>query len=503
LYRGDYVRIIDQAEMRRQQQYSEQVSNCLTAFRAETGFSRRFWTQTFGCQLNENDGEKIAGQLTEMGYLPAEEIREADIIVLNTCSVREHADDRLFGHLGHMKKLKKDKPDLLIIVCGCMMKQPEHVTRIEQHYRYVDIVFGPQDIHRLPELLYHRLTEEKKQYLVGDEDTLAEGLPVRRVRHYRALCSIMFGCNNFCTYCIVPYTRGRERSRTPQNILDELRQLKESGYREVMLLGQNVNSYGRDRQADQDGDFSRIQDFADLLEHAADIGFYRVRFMTSHPKDISTKLLQVIARHSNIERHLHLPLQSGSNRVLRLMNRQYTRGQYLVIVRQARQLIPDLAVTTDLIVGFPGETEEDFADTLDLMRQVRFTNAFTFLYSKRSGTPAADMPDQVEGQVMHRRFNELVDLQNEHALQSNQQWLGQVVDVLVEGASRKEEQIFSGRTSQNHLVNFTIEPAKLPGRFLRADGLIDGAALEGSIARIRISESKTFSLGGALEGWQA
>ncbi|NLO36692.1 MAG: tRNA (N6-isopentenyl adenosine(37)-C2)-methylthiotransferase MiaB [Clostridiaceae bacterium] len=494
-----HVTIIEQAELERQQRYIGQIGQCLDAYRSETGFSRRYWIHTYGCQLNENDGEKIAGLLAEMGYIESGDLREADLIILNTCSVREHADDRLFGNLGRLKNLRLEKPDLVIAVCGCMMKQPEHVTRISRSFAFVDLIFGPQDIYRLPELLYHRLTEGKKQYLVGDEDTLVEGLPVHRARRFRALCSIMFGCNNFCTYCIVPYTRGRERSRQPGDILRELRQLAASGYREVMLLGQNVNSYGQDI-GDSD---AAIRDFADLLQAAAHEPFYRIRFMTSHPKDISEKLLQVMAAHPVIEPHLHLPLQSGSNRVLERMNRQYSREQYLAIVRRARQLIPGLAISTDIIVGFPGETEEDFAATLDVLEQVRFASAFTFLYSRRTGTPAAEMADPVDPAVMHERFTRLTALQDAHSLDVNRQNLGQSVEILVEGASAKQEQVFSGRTGQNQLVNFTVaDPALLPAEARRPDGGIDGNRLEGGLARVRILEAKTFSLFGVLEAYR-
>jgi tRNA-2-methylthio-N6-dimethylallyladenosine synthase len=498
---------IDQAEMDRQHRYLEQVGQCLAAYRSETGFARRYWMHTYGCQLNENDGEKIAGILDEMGYNPAPEAREADLIILNTCSVREHADDRLFGNLGGLKNLRQDRPDLLIAVCGCMMKQEEHVARIERSFAFVDLIFGPQDIYRLPELLYHRLTEEKKQYLVGDDDVVVEGLPIHRARRFRALCSIMYGCNNFCTYCIVPYTRGRERSRTPDDILTELRQLAGSGYREVMLLGQNVNSYGQDQLTHDVPDqqaFASISDFADLLAAAAGLGFYRIRFMTSHPKDISEKLLRVMAANPVIEPHLHLPLQSGSNKILSRMNRQYTWEQYLDIVRQARTLMPDLALSTDIIVGFPGETEADFAQTLDLMAQVRFDSAFTFLFSRRTGTPAANMPDQVDPAVMHERFDRLTNLQYQHALTSNNRSIGRVVEVLVEGTSLKQEHVFSGRTGQNQLVNFTVEdPGLLPAAVKNEDGSIAGDKLEGSIAKVHITGAKTFSLSGVLEDWRA
>jgi tRNA-2-methylthio-N6-dimethylallyladenosine synthase len=317
----------------------------------------------------------------------------------------------------------------------------------------------------------------------------------------------MYGCNNFCTYCIVPYTRGRERSRTPDDILTELRQLAGSGYREVMLLGQNVNSYGQDQLTHDVPDqqaFASISDFADLLAAAAGLGFYRIRFMTSHPKDISEKLLRVMAANPVIEPHLHLPLQSGSNKILSRMNRQYTWEQYLDIVRQARTLMPDLALSTDIIVGFPGETEADFAQTLDLMAQVRFDSAFTFLFSRRTGTPAANMPDQVDPAVMHERFDRLTNLQYQHALTSNNRSIGRVVEVLVEGTSLKQEHVFSGRTGQNQLVNFTVEdPGLLPAAVKNEDGSIAGDKLEGSIAKVHITGAKTFSLSGVLEDWRA
>ena len=494
-------------EMKRQQQYMDYVVDCMHDYRQQTGFARRFWMHTYGCQLNENDGEKIAGLLIEMGFIPAIDAREADLIILNTCSIRENAVDRLFGNLGQFKNLRRDKPDLLIAVCGCMMKQAENVSRIEKSYSFVDIVFGPQDIHRLPELLYNRMTQEKKQYYVGAEDNLVEGLPIHRARRFRALSSIMYGCNNFCTYCIVPYTRGRERSRLPDTILAELADLAAAGYREVMLLGQNVNSYGHDLQkaetADQSKQTTRVADFAELLEAASHIqGLYRIRFMTSHPKDISDKLLEVMAANPNIERHLHLPFQSGSNRILKRMNRQYTREQYLEHIRSARQLIPDLTISTDIIVGFPGETEEDFQQTLELMNDVRFDSAFTFLYSERPGTPAAQMTDRIDEQTMHDRFNRLVALQNEHSLASNMTCKGKTVEVLVEGSSIREDQVYSGRTSQNQLVNFTIpDPGLIPDSRRDSDGSFDGDRLEGGIARIHITDARTFSLKGYLEVW--
>ena len=495
---------IDYGEMTRQQNYLDQISQCLAVYRQETGFTRKYWIHTYGCQLNENDGEKIAGLLDEMGYQPTEESREADLIILNTCSIRENANDRLFGNLGMIKNLRRDRPDLIVAVCGCMMKEEEHVARIQRSFSFVDLVFGPQDIHRLPELLYHRLVDEKKQYYIGTDERVVEGLPVHRARKFRALTSIMFGCNNFCTYCIVPYTRGRERSRLPDDILAELRQLAKDGYREVMLLGQNVNSYGKDLEEGA-GSSPAIRDFADLLRAAAQVeGIYRIRFMTSHPKDISTKLLQVIAENPNIERHLHLPLQSGSNEILKRMNRHVTREHYLDMIRQAKALIPDLSLSTDIIVGFPGETDDDFADTLEVLEQVRFDSAFTFQYSKRTGTPAAVMPDQVSKEIVSERFGRLVTMLNDHSLASHEKLVGKVVEVLIEGSSDTADDILSGRTSQNQLINFTVpDELSLPESCRHASGCVNGDFLEGSLANVRITRAKTFSLEGIMEDWRA
>lgn len=493
------MQTIDQKEISRQNLYLEQVLDCQEEYRQSTGFTRRYFIQTYGCQLNENDSEQIAGQLDRMGYIPAGEMREADLLILNTCSVRENADDRLFGNLGIVKNMRRDKPDLVVAVCGCMMKQDEHVARIRRSYPFVNIVFGPQDVYRLPELLYTHLSERRRVFEVGADDTIAEGLPIHRARKFRALVSIMFGCNNFCTYCIVPYTRGRERSRHAADILAEIRQLADSGYKEVMLLGQNVNSYGQDLPPEELT--GQPGNFADLLEAVAGIrGLRRIRFMTSHPKDISDRLLEVIGLYENIEPHLHLPLQSGSNRILKLMNRHYTREQYLEIINKARQLRPGLAITTDLIVGFPGETEEDFADTLDLMDKVRFDSAFTFQYSRRSGTPAARMTEQVPPDVVRERFERLLAMQNSHSLAANQVMIGQTAEILIEGISDTADDILSGRTASGKLINLTIPPSvQLPAAARLESGLPDGTFLEGQLAMVRLIKAKTFSIEGEME----
>jgi tRNA-2-methylthio-N6-dimethylallyladenosine synthase len=486
------TQIVSDSEMKRQAFYGKQVAECNLAILEKTGVARRYHVITFGCQQNENDSERMAGLLDEMGYQLAEEPREADLILLNTCSVRENADDRLFGHLGMVKTLRRDKPDLIVGLCGCMMMQDDHVQKVRRSYPFVDILFGPQDIYRLPEFLFHRLTDARRVYEVGEEDTLAEGLPVHRARKFRALVSIMYGCNNFCTYCIVPYTRGRERSRKLENILQEIRQLAADGYKEILLLGQNVNSYGQDL-ALQDPDQAN---FAQLLAACAEIpGICRIRFMTSHPKDISDELLAVIGHYEVIEPHLHLPLQSGSNAILKAMNRHYTREQYLAIVNKARALRPGLTISTDLIVGFPGETEADFADTLSLMEAVRFDAAFTFHYSKRTGTPAATMAEQVPDDVVKERFARLLALQNSHSLASNQALEGTGQTILIEGRSEGDPNVLTGRTADNRLINCRItDLAGLPPEAVDADGQLDGDALEGRLARVRITRAKTFSL---------
>lgn len=461
---------VDAAEMRKQHQYADQVRQYLARLDDRTPW--RYYIETLGCQLNENDSEKLGGQFSGMGFLEADSADEADVVLLNTCAIRENADDRFFGHLGALKSLRsrRDRRSRPIIgVCGCLPKMPSAVERIRAKFPYVELIFGPQDIHRLPEFMLLRLEGGPRLIDPGEEDWLAEGLPVKRAKRHRALVSIMFGCDNFCSYCVVPHTRGRERSRDRDEILRELRELVEDGCREVMLLGQNVNSYRHG--------------FAELLRQAAQIpDLYRIRFMTSHPKDISAELLRVMAEYPAIERHLHLPLQSGSDGVLERMNRGYTRSRYLQIIEDARRLMPDLALSTDLIVGFPGETEDDFLQTLDLMRQIRFDAAFTFLYSRRPGTPAAEAADQIDPATAQERFERLVDLQNEHALTANQAQLGQIAEVLIDGPCARQPDRLSSRDRYNRLINIP-----------RPD---DGQDWSGSIAQVRIVEAKTFSLAG-------
>lgn len=435
-----------------------------------------YYIQTFGCQMNERDSETIAGMLEEEGFVPAEERDGAGIIVVNTCSVRENADNRFFGQLGAIKKIKEENPDSIVAVCGCMMQQEPVIRKIREKYNWVDIIFGTLNIDEFPELLRRRLNDGRKAMSVWEaREQIAEGLP--SVRHYtfKSFVNIMNGCNNFCTYCIVPYTRGREVSRRPEAILAEIRKLAADGVKEVTLLGQNVNSYGKADHFDTD--------FADLLYRINDVpGIERIRFMTSHPKDVPDRLIGAFRDCEKLCRHIHLPFQSGSSRIIKRMNRHYTKEGYLETIEKLREAAPDISITTDIIVGFPGETEADFEDTMDLIRRVRFDSAFTFLYSVREGTPAEKFPEQVPEDVMHRRFERLVAELNAITAEKNKAYEGRIEKVLIEGPSaRGAEGTCSGRTDTFKLVNFLCDPSRA-----------------GELADVRITEAKTFSLFGEL-----
>lgn len=485
---SDDERLVKPNELDRQMDFANDIKSM-------NSDPRTYFILTFGCQLNTNDSQKMAGQLTNMNYVLADSMQEADFIIINTCSVRENADDRFYGNLGRIKNLRQAKPDLLVAVCGCMMKIEEHVDKIRRSYPFVDLIFGPSDIYRLPELLWRRLQGSKRVYDVGEADLIAEGVHVVHERKHRALCTISYGCNNFCTFCIVPYTRGRERSRRPGDVLAEVIQLAKEGFSEVMLLGQNVNSYGLDIPEED-----RI-DFADLLTAICEQSEIRlIRFMTSHPKDISLKLLDVMATYPQIERHLHLPLQSGSTRILKKMNRRYTAEHYLSIVAEARSRMPDLAISTDIIVGFPGETEEDFQQTLDIVGEVAYDSAYTFQYSPRIGTPAALQEEQIPQAVVSERFDRLIALQNENSLKSNEAKVGRTLQVLIEGASDHRVDMLTGRSSDNSLINFAFPP-ELRSSY-KLDGLSDcqlGAKLEGRFALVEVTNARTFSLEGRLQ----
>ena len=433
-------------------------------FERERGRRPRAYFLTFGCQQNEADSEKLAGMAERMGYEVVGEPAGADLIAVNTCAIREHAEKKALSTVGQFKHLKADNPDLVIVLCGCMVAQPHRAEEIRRRYPYVDLVFGPGSLGRFPDLLLEHREKGKRLWCPDDETPpVDEGLPVRRESRYRAWVSVMYGCNNFCSYCIVPYVRGRERSREPEEILAEVRGLVAEGYRDITLLGQNVNSYGRGTAAGWD--------FADLLAALDRIpGDYRLRFMTSHPKDASRKLIDVMAASEHIAHQFHLPLQSGSDRVLERMNRRYDTAKYLDTLDYLREKIPDVTVTTDIIVAFPGETDEDFEGTLAMLRRARFDMIFSFLYSPRKGTPAAAMPDQVPPDVAHERFDRLLALQNAIGLEKNRELVGRVQRVLCDGPSKNDPTVLSGRTDGNKIAFFAGDPADA-GKFLlfRAD----------------------------------
>jgi tRNA-2-methylthio-N6-dimethylallyladenosine synthase len=439
--------------------------------------TRKYLISTFGCQMNVHDSEVLAGILTASGYRPATSPEEADLILLNTCCVRENAENKTFGHIGILKALKDVKPGLIIGVCGCMVQQPSEVARIKSSYPYVDLVFGTHNLHQLPELIAEIDSSRTRVFKVWEsEGEIVEGLPVKRENPFKAWVTIMYGCNNFCTYCVVPFVRGRERSRQPELILNEVRDLVQAGVKEITLLGQNVNSYGKDL-AESDWNFAKL-----LREVASHTGIERIRFQTSHPKDLSDELIEVMAGYRNICQHLHLPVQSGSSRILKLMNRQYGKEQYQELAAKIKARIPGISLTTDIIVGFPGEREEDFEDTLDLVNQLRFDGAFTFVYSPRIGTPAAKMGDQVPHNDQKRRLIKLIELQNQISLEKNRTYIGTLAEILVEGASEKNPEVWSGRATQYKLVHFKPSPKTKPGELLV----------------VRITGAQTFTLEGEL-----
>lgn len=413
---------------------------------------------TYGCQQNAADGERMKGMLSQMGFSFTDSPDEADLVLFNTCAVREHAEDRVFGNVGALKNQKRRNPGMIIALCGCMMEQEHVAERIKKSFPYVNLVFGTHVIHRLPFLLLQTLTDSKRVFERGDETPdkqIPEGLPVRRDSDSRAFVTVMYGCNNFCSYCIVPYVRGRERSREPDAVVEECRGLIENGYKEITLLGQNVNSYGKTLE--------NPISFAELLRRIDAIdGDYRLRFMTSHPKDATKELIDTIAESRHIAHHLHLPFQSGNDRILKEMNRHYDRDKYLSLVQYAKEKMPDLSLTSDIIVGFPGETYEEFCDTLSLVREVEFTSLFTFIYSPRKGTRAALMPDPVSHEEKARWMQELLDTQEAIAARRCAAMVGQTVRVLVE--ERGKNGLLSGRTEGSVIVEFPGDDA-LIGQF--------------------------------------
>lgn len=438
-----------------------------------------FCIHTFGCQMNARDSEKLEAVLLQLGYVPADGA-EADFVLYNTCTVRENANLKVYGRLGYLKTVKKKNPHMKIAMCGCMMQEPSVVEKIRKSYPFVDMIFGTHNVYKLAEIFYTHIQSERMVFDIWQEaDGVVENLPSSRKYHFKAGVNIMYGCDNFCSYCIVPYVRGRERSRRQEEILQEIRQLAEDGVVEVMLLGQNVNSYGKNMDG---GANAEPRNFAKLLHEVEKIdGIKRIRFMTSHPKDLSDELIDVMAESSKICSHLHLPLQSGSTKILQRMNRRYTKEDYLKLVERIRSRMPEIALTTDLIVGFPGETEEDFQETLDVVRRVRYDSVYSFIYSKRTGTPAAAMNDQVPEDQIKDRFQRLLHTIQDISKEITDSQVGREADVLMEEINDHDPSLITGRLSSNAVVHCKGTPD-----------------LIGKICRVRLTESRGFYFMGEI-----
>ncbi|WP_123053814.1 tRNA (N6-isopentenyl adenosine(37)-C2)-methylthiotransferase MiaB [Clostridium sp. JN-1] len=434
---------------------------------------KKFFIETWGCQMNEEDSEKLSGMLRKIGYDRTDIREDSDLIIFNTCCVRENAELKVYGNLGALKSLKKRKPELVIAVCGCMMQQKEMAQKVVKKFPFVDIVFGTHNTYKFPEYLNTVKQNGTSVIAIQDkEDGIIEGIPIDRESKIKAFVTIMYGCNNFCTYCVVPYVRGRERSRKPEDIEREIVELVSKGYKEVTLLGQNVNSYGKGLNPEIN--------FAELLRRINKIeGLERIRFMTSHPKDLTRDVIDAVAQCDKVCEHIHLPVQSGSTKILNKMNRKYTCEQYLKLVSDIKQTIPNAAITTDIIVGFPGETEEDFECTLDLAKQVEYDSAFTFLYSKRENTPAKEMEGHIPEDIKHERFERLVKVINESCSKKNAEYEGRVEEILVEGFSKNDINKLTGRTRTGKLVNFTGNKEHI-----------------GELVSVKITKAKSFSLEG-------
>ena len=439
------------------------------------GHGKKYWIQTYGCQANEADGETMAGILKMMSFSPAANENEASIIIINTCAIRENAENRVWGVIGRLKKLKIDNPDLLICLSGCMAQEENVVNKILKTYHQVDIVFGTHNIHKLPDYIQTAMfSKERVIEVYSEEGNVVENLPKFRNHKKKAWVNIMFGCDEFCTYCIVPYTRGRERSRLKEEVIKEVKELNNNGYVEVTLLGQNVNAYGKD--------FKNLDyTFGDLLRDLDKTGIKRIRFTTSHPHDLDLKTMEAIRDCDSVMPFFHLPVQSGSNSILKRMNRHYTKDTYLEKLKQLREIVPGISVTTDIIVGFPGETDEDFMETLDLVRKANFEGAFTFIFSPREGTPAAKFNDDIELEVKKARLYKLNQVINDGYLQGNKRFLGKTIDVLVEGISKNNNNTLAGYSPHQKLVNFRGDKEKI-----------------GSIVPVKIIEAKTWFLMGEM-----
>lgn len=449
----------NELELERQEEYIEKCRVYVNAFQVEHGRPPKACVVTFGCQMNARDSEKLSGILAQAGYALSDSEEEADFVLYNTCTVRDNANQRVYGRLGYLNSLKKKKPYMKIALCGCMMQEQTVIEKIRKSYRFVDLIFGTHNLFQFAELLSNMLASEEMVVDIWEgTDKIVENLPVKRKYSYKSGVNIMFGCNNFCSYCIVPYVRGRERSREPKDILREIEALVEDGVAEVMLLGQNVNSYGKNLE--------KPVTFAELLTEVEKIeGLRRIRFMTSHPKDLSDELIEVMQHSTKICRHLHLPLQAGSDRILQAMNRGYTKEQYLALVAKLKHAIPDIAITTDLIVGFPGETPADVEETIDVVRKVQFDNAFTFIYSPRTGTPAAAMENQVPETAAHEGFDKLLAVVQETAKERAALLQGKVMEALVEEVNEQDPALVTGRLGNNMLVHFKAD-RRLVGKFV-------------------------------------
>ena len=447
----------------------------LDELKEKDNVKKHFYIETWGCQMNEEDSEKLSGMLKRVGYTKTENKEDAGIILFNTCCVRENAENKVFGNLGSLKHLKKENPDLIIGICGCMMQQEGMADKILKEFPYVNIVFGTHNAYKFPEYLNRVRTEGVQiKEIFNKETDIVEGLPIDRESSVKAFVTIMYGCNNFCTYCIVPYVRGRERSRKPEDILKEIRELVAQGYKEITLLGQNVNSYGKGLEEDVD--------FAKLLRMINEIeGLERVRFMTSHPKDLTHDVIMAIKECDKLCEQIHLPVQSGSNSILKKMNRHYTKEYYLDLIKKIKEEIPGVTLTTDIIVGFPGETEEDFQETLELVKEVGYSSAFTFIYSRRNNTPADMMLNQVSEEDKHHRFNRLIAAVNERVIAQNKAEEGNILEVLVEGNSKNDAEKLTGRTRTGRLVNFTGENVNV-----------------GELVNVKITRAQNFSLIGEV-----
>lgn len=441
------------------------------------GKDKKYFIKTHGCQANFRDSETIAGLLDELGFTSSSSEEDADIILINTCAVREGAEDKVFGEIGALKRLKKEKPSMLIGICGCMAQEEKTVTTLLEKYHQVDIIFGTHNITSLPKMISDIYSANKKRAVevYSKQGEVVENVPVTRLASHKAYVNIMYGCDKFCTYCIVPYTRGKERSRLLEDVVKEVQDLKDSGYKEVCLLGQNVNAYGKD--------LNLGYDFAKLLDQVAKTGIKRVRFMTSHPWDFNDAMIDAIANNPNICPYIHLPVQSGSNEILKKMNRRYTIEEYKELFDKLNAKLKNFAYTTDIIVGFPNESDEDFKGTLDIVDYCKYDNAYTFIYSKRSGTPAANMDDSISREVKEERLQELNKKVAYYANQKNQAYLNKVVEVLVDGKSKKNDAVYSGYTPENKLVNFKGEGIEI-----------------GDLVNVKITECMSFSLNGELVG---